>query len=184
MSFHPRPTGILLFLAVTSLFLTAGCIRTSIPIPHPPATTPPSNTPGGTFSGTFADTAWTANYYTAYFYQSRGLYKFIGVANRANGDSAYVVIMFVGPFQLNQPIGTNTNADIYYTNWLGTFDWDAGNSSGNQLSYVNVTAYDPASRTIAGTFYGSLGDAMPNNTDPNKITIKNGAFNLTYTLQP
>jgi hypothetical protein len=112
------------------------------------------------------------------------LYKFTGVANGTNGDSTYVVIMFSTPFQLNQPIGTNTTAEVYYTNWLYTFDWDAGNSSGSQVCYVNVTANDPASHTIAGTFYGALGDAMPGNNNPNTFTIKNGAFNLTYTLQP
>ena len=187
MSFQYRAIGIFPFFTATILFLTTGCIKISIPIPKPPSSTPPPGTSSssGPFSATLADTAWTANYYTAYFYQGQGLFKLIGVADGTNGDSTYVVIMFRTPFQLNQPISSNNGPlDVYYDDWLYKFDWDAGNSSGYGVCNVTVTAYDSASHTIAGNFNGSLSDAMPSGNYLNTITVKNGAFNVTYTPQP
>jgi hypothetical protein len=186
MSLQHRAIGVFPFLTATILFLTTGCIKVSIPIPPPVKTPPPGTTlSSGPFSATLADSAWTANYYTAYFYQGQGLYKLTGVADGTNGDSTYVVIMFRTPFQLNQPISsTNGPLDVYYDDWLYTFDWDAGNSSGYGVSYVKVTAYDSASHTIAGNFYGSLSSTLANASYSDTITVKNGAFNVTYTLQP
>lgn len=186
MSFQPRAIGILSFLAATILFLTTGCIKYSIPIPHPADSTSSTGTSpaSGPFSATLGVTAWTANYYTAYFYQGQGLFQLTGVANGNNGDSTYVVISFRTPFQLNQPISSNGPLDVYYVDWQSTFDWDAGNSSGDGVCYVKVTGYDSSSHTISGSFYGSLASTMPNASYTDTITVKNGAFNLNYIPQP
>jgi hypothetical protein len=185
MSLKHRANGIVILFAAVFIFLMTGCIKMSIPIPPPPKASPPATPPsGGSFSANFADTAWTARYYTAYFYQGRNMFKFIGVADGMKGDSTYAVIMFYTPFQLDQPISTSVSAEVYYADWLDTFDWDAGNNSGYAVSYVNVTAYDSASHSIAGSFHGYLSNAMPSGDFTKEIAVSNGTFNLTYTLQP
>jgi hypothetical protein len=152
MAYQHRTIGTITLLAATLLFLTSGCIKATIPIPPPPGT-PPSGTPpvSGPFSVTLADTAWTAKYYTAYFYQGQGLFQFTGVADGKNGDSTTVQITFRTPFQLNQPINTyNGPLDVNYGDMLGTYNWDAGNSSGYAVCYLDVTANDTVGHTIAG----------------------------------
>jgi hypothetical protein len=186
MTYQHRSIGFFPLLAIIILFSTAGCIRTTIPI-APPANTPPPNTPpsSGPFSATLADTAWTALYYTAYFYQGQGLFKLTGIADGKNGDSTSLQVMFRTPFQLNQPISTyNEPLDVNYGDMLNTYAWDAGNSSGVAVCYLNITAYDSASHTIAGNFYGGLSWDIANTSYSDTISVKNGAFNLTYTLQP
>jgi hypothetical protein len=186
MSLQHRVTGIILFLPATVIILMTGCIKYSIPIPPPPAvsTPPPSSTPSnGTLSVFLADSAWTASYYTAYYYQSQQLFKVRGVAPGMNGDSTFFVFYFYAPFQLNQPISTN-RADVSYYDLQGKIDWDAGNNSGYAVSYMNITAFDSAHHTIAGNIYGTLDNSMPGGDYNQTITVKNGAFNLNYTLQP
>lgn len=190
MSYHPRAICTFFILAATILFLTGGCVKYSIPIPHPPVNvTPPDTTspgtpsPGGTFSATLGDSAWTANYYTANYYQGRQMFKMTGVANGTNGDSSYVVFYFYTPFRLNQPISTHT-ADVAYYDLQGKVDWDAGNSSGYGVSYINITAYDTAKHTIAGSFCGTLSNSTPGGNALQTITVKNGTFNVTYVIQP
>lgn len=185
MSHQPRPIRIFSLLMATVLFLAIGCVKYSIPIPHPPANTTPPDTSssGGTFSATLGDTAWTANYYTATYYQGRQMFKMTGVADGTNGDSTYVVFYFYTPFQLNQPISTDT-ADVAYYDLQGKIDWDAGNSSGYGVCYINITANDTAKHTIAGSFYGTLSNSTPGGNYLQTLSLKNGSFNLTYMLQP
>jgi len=178
-------------LAAIMLFSATGCVKYSIPIPHPPANTPPPDTTsgstpgaGGTFSVTLADTAWTANYYTAYLYHGRQMFKITGVANGKNGDSTYVVFTFYTPIQLNQPMSTSQTSDLAYYSYWGDIDWDAGNSTGNAVSYINVSAYDPSKHTIAGSFYGTLNNSTPGGNYSPGLAVSNGMFNLTYTDQP
>jgi hypothetical protein len=186
MAYQHRAIGAITLLAVTFLFLTSGCIKATVPIPPPPSTSPPDTPPtSGPFSVTLADTAWTAKYYTAYFFQGQGLFQLTGVADGKNGDSTSVQITFRTPFQLNQPITSyNEPLDVNYGDMLNTYAWDAGNSSGFAVCYLDVTAYDTASHTIAGNFYGGLSWDIANQSYSDTISVKNGAFNLTYTLQP
>ena len=190
MSYKLRAINIFPFLAATFLFVTTGCLKTEIPIAPPPGTpptTPPTTPPpSGTFSATVGGTAWTAKYYTAFYYQGQGLYQFTGVADGTSGDSTYLEVTFRPPFQLNQPINTNSGPlDFSYSDLQYKFDWDAGNSSGAGVCYLTITAYDSANHTIAGSFYGSMNDVVINNAPySDTINVKSGVFNVTYTLQP
>jgi hypothetical protein len=109
------------------------------------------------------------------------MFEMTGVKNPGNGDSAKLVFYFYVPFQLNQPISTDT-ADIAYYNDSFTFAWDAGNNYRGS-AYINVTAYDPANHTIAGGFYGTLANDTSGAT-AGSVIVKDGTFNLNYTLQP
>ena len=111
------------------------------------------------------------------------MFKITGVSNGTNGDSSYVVFHFYTPFQLNQPISTDT-ADVAYYDLSGKVDWDAGNSSGNGVCFINITAYDPTNHTIAGSFYGALSNSTPGGDFSQKIAVKNGTFKVTYIDQP
>jgi hypothetical protein len=109
------------------------------------------------------------------------MFHVMGVSSGTHGDSTYVTFYFYTPFQLNQPISTDT-ADISYTTSMGEeFAWDAGNNGGRGgVCYFTVTAYDQVNHTITGSFYGSMADDRSNGNRPN-IDVKNGAFNVSYT---
>ncbi len=119
---------------------------------------------------------------TGGYSQSTGAFQLTGYTIKA-GDTTGIQLTFQTPFQLNVPINsinsTATSLDIEYLDTKAGIIYDGGYLYGR--STLTVTAWDSNNDKIAGTFTAVVVNSFTGN---DSLTVANGQFNYSYTVQP
>jgi hypothetical protein len=120
---------------------------------------------------------------TGGYSQSTGAFQLQGYTIISAGDTTGIQLTFKTPFQLNVPINSVTSSatgvDIEYIDTKTGVIYDGGFLYGH--STLTVTAWDSNNDRIAGTFTALVVNSFTGN---DSLTIANGQFNYSYTVQP
>lgn len=157
----------LLLLAVCVLFVVSSCKKSS----NKPASTV------GTITVNIDGTAQTFNVgATAHVDNTSGFYSLslIGIQSATVANSVIVEVTSSSPIVAGTYTGTNSQADMSYTQVSGNaiYQFDGSNNASN----ATITVKSISSTNVQGTFSGTL--ELISGTGAASKALTNGTFNL------